>query len=150
MSKLWMFLHLIGVVAWIGGMFFMLFSLRPALNVLEGPQKVKLMLAVQGRFFNWVFVALGLLWLSGVAMMGAAISNGMSPLPIGWHVMAALAAFMTLVFLFIRYVLFPKAHKCLIAQETEELARVMEEIRVSVLVNLGIGVVVMAAAVFGR
>ncbi len=128
----------------------MLFSLRLALPALDAPLRPKLMLAVQGRFFFWVFIAIGVLWLSGLMMMGTAISNGMSPLPLGWHVMAALAAFMTLVFLFIRFVLFPKAHLALAAGKTEELGRLMEEIRVSVLVNLGIGVVVVAAAIFGR
>ena len=151
LNKLWMFLHLIGLALWMGGMFFMLYCLRPSLHEqMEGLPRARLMLSVQGRFFRFVFLAIALLWISGIAMMGNAIANGLSPLPLGWHVMAALAGFMTLVFLFIRFVLFPRAHKALLAQDGPALARLMEDTRASVLVNLGMGVGAMAAALFGR
>ena len=49
--------HLLALVVWIGGMFFTLFCLRPALAVLEGPLRLRLMNEVLRRFFGVVVVA---------------------------------------------------------------------------------------------
>jgi uncharacterized membrane protein len=150
MHKFWIFLHLVGVITWIGGMFFMLHVLRPSLETLAGPERGKFMLTIQGRFFKMVTVALVLIWGSGLAMLGTAISNGLKPWPIGWHLMMTLAAVMTLVFLFIRFALFPAAQKALAAGRMEEFVPVMEQIRMSVVTNMGLGFVTVAAAIFGR
>ena len=45
-------IHVLGVVVWIGGMAFSQFSLRPALAVLDGPARVRLMQQVFQRFFG--------------------------------------------------------------------------------------------------
>ncbi len=46
-------LHLLAVVAWVGGMFFAHFCLRPAaVEVLEPPARLPLMLAALRRFLG--------------------------------------------------------------------------------------------------
>ena len=150
MHKLWIFLHLVGVIVWIGGMFFMLHCLRPSLEAIDGPQRPKLMLAVQGKFFKMVTVALVLIWGSGLAMLFTAISNGLKPWPVGWHVMITLALVMTLIFFYIRFALFAKAKLAFAAASPGELSPIMEKIRQAVMVNMVLGFVVIAAAIFGR
>jgi uncharacterized membrane protein len=47
-----LFLHLISVAIWVGGMFFAYFCLRPAaVEILEPPQRLPLWLATFKRFF---------------------------------------------------------------------------------------------------
>ncbi len=150
MHKLWIFLHLVGVVVWIGGMFFMLHCLRPSLEAIDGPQRPKLMLAVQDKFFKMVTVALVLIWGSGLAMLYTAISNGLRPWPIGWHVMITLAVVMTLVFFYIRFALFVQAKQAFEQAKPGELGPLMEKIRMAVMANMGLGFLVVAAAIFGR
>jgi uncharacterized membrane protein len=150
MHKLWIFLHLVGVVIWIGGMFFMLHCLRPSLEAIDGPQRPKLMLAVQGKFFKMVTVSLVLIWGSGLAMLYTAISNGLKPWPIGWHVMITLAVLMTLLFFYIRFALFARAKQAFDQSKPGELGPIMEKIRMAVMTNMALGFVVIAAAIFGR
>ena len=61
--------HLLSLIAWIGGMFFTLACLRPALGVLDAPARPRLMSAVFGRFFAIVDAAIALVLLSGLAML---------------------------------------------------------------------------------
>lgn len=58
-------LHLLSVIVWVGGMVFAHFFLRPALGVLEVPQRLRLMQAVLGRFFSAVLLAAGLALATG-------------------------------------------------------------------------------------
>lgn len=150
MHKLWIFLHLVGVVIWIGGMFFMLHCLRPSLDAIDGPQRPKLMVAVQGKFFKMVTVSLVLIWGSGLAMLYTAVSNALRPWPIGWHVMITLAVVMTLVFFYIRFALFAQAKQAFEQAKPGELGPLMEKIRMAVMANMGLGFLTIAAAIFGR
>jgi uncharacterized membrane protein len=150
MHKLWIFLHLVGIVVWLGGMFFMLHCLRPSLEAIEGPQRPKLMLDVQAKFFKMVTVALVLIWGSGMAMLSTAISNGLKPWPMSWHIMVTLALVMTLIFFYIRFSLFARANRAFGDAKPGELAPLMEKIRRAVMANMVLGFVVIAAAIFGR
>lgn len=92
-------LHQLGTLIWIGGMLFAHFVLRPAANArLAPPERLPLMLAVFDRFFPLVWIAIALLWGSGLWVFLALAGGKM-----GWHVhgMMGLAALMTLIFSFI-------------------------------------------------
>ena len=61
--------HLLAVIAWLGGMFFVLMCLRPAAHeVLEAPPRVRLMHATLRRFLRIVGLAVLAILLSGAAM----------------------------------------------------------------------------------
>ena len=50
-------LHLLGVVVWVGGMFFAHMALRPALpRRSQPPQRLPLLAATLSRFIAWVAV----------------------------------------------------------------------------------------------
>ena len=63
-------IHLLGVIAWIGGMFFMIACLRPAAGVLDPPQRVVLMRAALRRFLDVAGLAALLVLASGAWMIG--------------------------------------------------------------------------------
>ena len=50
-------LHIFGAVVWVGGMFAIYVCLRPALGMLEPPQRLRLMRVTFEKFFPWVWLA---------------------------------------------------------------------------------------------
>ena len=60
-----LFLHLLGVAVWVGGMVFAHFCLRPALGDLSPQLRLPLWESVFGRFFNWVGVSVLVILVSG-------------------------------------------------------------------------------------
>ena len=63
-------LHLLGVVVWVGGMFFAHMALRPAAQALPPPQRLPLLAATLTRFVAWVGVrSIVILVGSGIAMI---------------------------------------------------------------------------------
>lgn len=63
-------LHIVGVVIWVGGMFFAYFCLRPVLaELLDPPERLRIWRALFARFFVWVWWAVALIAGSGLAMM---------------------------------------------------------------------------------
>ena len=97
--KVFLLVHLIAIVVWVGGMFFALFCLRPAaITVLPPAQRIPLMHAALGRFFKIVVVAIILVLATGVTMV---IVSGTKSMPVAWQWMIGLgAAMMTIFFTF--------------------------------------------------
>ena len=77
-------LHVMGVVVWVGGMFFAHMALRPSVQSLAPPERLSLLAATLSRFMAWVAVAVVANHASGVAMM--ALMG-----PVGLHVHAITA-----------------------------------------------------------
>ena len=65
MAALAFALHILGAVVWVGGMFGIYACLRPALDTLEPPQRLRLMRVTFQKFFPWVWIAILLLLASG-------------------------------------------------------------------------------------
>lgn len=145
--------HLLSLVAWIGGMFFTLVCLRPALGVLDAPARPRLMSAVLRRFFAVVEVAIGLVLLTGLGLLwsarhGAGAGSG-AGMPPSWTLMVVLGVAMMLVFAGLRAVLYPRLQAALRAQDGPAAAAVLARIRGWVLVNLVLGVLIVAAMALG-
>lgn len=135
-------IHLIAIVVWVGGMFFALFCLRPAaITVLPPPQRIPLLHAALGRFFKIVVVVIVLLLATGVTM---AISAGTKNMPITWLWMIGLGAVMMTVFFQIRAAPFARLEKCVVAQDWPAAVRHLERIRFGVMLNLAIGLSIIA------
>ena len=89
-------LHVLGVVVWVGGMFFAYMTLRPvAASVLEPPQRLTLWAGVFGKFFPWVWASVALILLTGLHML--ALIGGMAA-PLYAMAMLALGVLMMLIF----------------------------------------------------
>jgi len=136
-------IHVLGVVVWIGGMAFSQFSLRPALAVLDGPARVRLMQQVFQRFFAIVAVAGALVLLTGAWMMAGVARTGV-PVPPAWHAMAGLGVLMLLIFGHVRLVLYRRLARAVQAQEWAAGAAALAGIRRWVMVNLGLGLLTIA------
>ena len=90
-----LFIHLAGVVVWVGGMAFAHFCLRPAALALPPAQRLGLWRAVLGCFFRIVWVAIAVIVVSGFAML---LEVGFAQAPRSWHVMAAIGLLMAAIF----------------------------------------------------
>ena len=62
-------LHVLGVVVWVGGMFFAHMALRPAALALPPPQRLPLLAATLTRFVAWAGVAVVLILGSGAVLI---------------------------------------------------------------------------------
>lgn len=147
-------IHLLSIIVWIGGMTFAHFFLRPAVATLEAPERVRLMHAVLGRFFNAVLVAGGLALGSGLWMMGRiarqTVQSGVKfNLPLEWMVMTVLGVVMLAIFGYTRFALYPRLTRAVTAAAWPAGDAALASIRAWLMVNLAIGVVVVAVTLLG-
>ena len=146
MRQLLIFIHLSGVIVWIGGMAFAHFCLRPvAAELLPPPQRLPLLSGVLGRFFRLVAVALAALWATGFvrfAQAGAAA-------PANWTVMAAIGLLMTVIYLVIVMRFYPALRAAVAAERWPDGAAAMNRIRQLVFANLLLGFLTLAVAILG-
>lgn len=137
-------IHLLSVIVWIGGMVFAQFFLRPAVATLAVPDRVRLMHAVLGRFFNAALLAAALALTSGSWMIGRlaremAQSGVKFNMPLEWMVMAALGGVMLLILGYIRFALYPRLTQAVAAGNWPAGGAALASIRLWVLLNLAIG-----------
>ena len=147
-------IHLLAVVAWVGGMAFAILCLRPAAQVLEPPHRLKLMHDALGRFFDVVAVAVALTLVSGVWMMGRVAratvqAGGSFTLPLDWIVMTVLGLVMMVIYGVIRLRPFAAMRRAVAAGAWADAAAALVRVRRLVHVNAGLGVVVIVVAVIG-
>jgi uncharacterized membrane protein len=148
LRQLLIFIHLAGVVVWVGGMFFAHFCLRPAaLKLLEPPQRLPLWAATLGAFLRYTAVAVALILLSGFAIL---FEVGFKQAPIGWHVMMTLGLVMAGIFAWVYGVLYPRLRRHAEAGAWPEAGAALNGIRRLVTTNLVLALATLAAALFLR
>lgn len=141
-------LHLLAVMVWVGGMFFAHFFLRPAVQGLQPPERVKLMHSVLQRFFAMVMVLVVVILASGVGMIGsihamAGAAGGKFNMPATWIVMSILGLVMMAVFGHIRFALFKRLDRAVEAKDWPAGGKALESIRKWVALNLALGLVII-------
>ncbi len=141
-------IHLLAMFVWLGGMFFTLVCLRPALGVLEPPPlRLRLMSVVLQRFFVVVSWAAGLMLASGASMMLSGASAGVRPAP-AVTAMAALGVVMIGVFVFVRIVPFRHLQAALAAGDGPAAGVALNTIRQLVVLNLAMGAAIVLITQF--
>lgn len=141
-------LHLIGVVVWVGGMFFAYMALRPAAaSLLEPPLRLPLWSATLQRFFGWVWVSVVLVLASGFYMM--AEIGGAGRIPPYVHAMLLIGVTMTVIFAYVYAVPFAALKRAVAGQIWKEGAAALNRIRIAVAVNLGLGLLNVVVATAG-
>ncbi len=141
-------LHQIATIVWVGGMFFAHMALRPAVNELLVPAKrLPLMGTVLGRFFLWVWIAVSLLWVSGLWIFLVLYSGKMG---IYVHAMMGLATVMTLLFAFLYFVPFRAMQRALKLEDWPAAALGLGRIRIIIVVNLTLGLITAVIGVTGK
>ena len=147
-------LHLLAIIVWIGGMVFAHFFLRPALGALEPPVRVRLMHTVLGRFFNAVLAVIAVTLVTGLWMIGRVAKQVVQAgapfnMPLEWTLMATLGIVMMLIFGHIRFVLYKRLSRAVQALNWPAGAAALAHIRTWVLVNLGLGVLIVLVTLIG-
>jgi len=141
-------IHLLAMFVWLGGMFFTLACLRPALGVLEPPPlRLRVMNAVLQRFFVAVSWAAGLMLASGALMLVPGASAGVHPTP-AVTAMMALGIVMIAVFLLARLVPFRRLQAAAAASDVPAAAAALNTIRDLVVLNLAIGTAIVLITQF--
>jgi uncharacterized membrane protein len=144
-----LFIHLIGVVVWVGGMFVMHVAVRPAAaGQLPPPQRLPLLAAALGRFFFWVSIAIVAILASGIGLILSA--GGFGSAHVSVHLMFAIGLAMMAIFLHIRLAPFPRLQRAIAATDWPTAARNLDIIRKLVVTNLVLGIVTTAVATIGR
>lgn len=142
-------LHLIGVIVWVGGMVFAHFALRPSAQaLLEPPQRLPLLAATLGRFFMWVTAAIVLILGSGIYLLGP--TAGPAALPWGSKLMITVGVVMIAIFLYLRLVPFRQLGFHVAAKSWPAAGGAMARIRALVLTNLILGAIAVSVAILGR
>jgi len=148
LKPLLLFVHVLGVVVWVGGMFFAYVCLRPvAAAQLPPPQRLPLWRGVFDLFLNWVWVAVGLILASGLSMM---LQTGFRNAPVFWHVMFLLGLVMMLIFAHVYFAPYKRLCRACDAQDWPGGGAALGQIRKLVGLNLFIGLVTIAVATLGR
>lgn len=140
-------LHVLGVVAWVGGMVFALLVLRPSLGLLAPAQRIGLLGAVFARFFRIVWHAMPIVILSGYALLFG-VYGGFRMVDPAVHVMHALGIVMAIVFAVLFFGPWAGMRAALAAGDTVAAAAAAERIRKLVLANMILGLVTVAVAAF--
>jgi uncharacterized membrane protein len=147
MRALLVFIHLAGVIVWVGGMFFAHFCLRPvAAAQLPPPQRLPLLAGVLGRFFPAVAVAVVAILGSGLALM---LGPGFARAPVHWHLMTAIGLAMAAIFAIIYLHFFRRLRDSVAAADWPAAAAAMNRIRQLVALNLALGTLTLAVATLG-
>lgn len=147
-APLLLFMHLAGVVVWVGGMFFAYVCLRPAaVEVLEPPLRLTLWKRVFDRFFPAVWVAVALILLSGFGML---LSAGFAAAPPHWHLMFLTGLIMVAVFVGVVAVPFRQLADAVAASQWSAGGAALGRIRQLVGFNLALGLATIGIATLGR
>ncbi len=146
MNALMKFLHIVAAIAWLGGVSFMLFALRPAATaLLAPPQRLPLIAQVLRRFFGLVWLAIAVLLVTGLAML---LAVGMKNAPLGWHLMLGIGLLMFALFGHLYFGPFRRLKHAVNASDWPEGARRAGQIATLAIVNLVLGALAIAALIF--
>lgn len=146
--KLAVMLHLLGVVVWVGGMFFAYMALRPAAaQLLQPPQRLPLWSATLERFFRWVWFAVVLVLGSGFYMVSLLAEQGRMLLYV--HAMLYIGVAMTLIFAHVYFSPMPKLRRAVASRDWQAGASALNQIRIFVAINLSLGLLNVVIATAG-
>lgn len=143
------FLHLLGAVVWVGGMFFAYMALRPAaMELLAPPERLSLWAGVFHRFFPWVWAAIAFLASSGVYMI--VHLGGFAAIPWSIHAMFGVGVIMMGIFFHVYFLGFGKLKHAVKAEEWKQAGEALAAIRRLIGINLSLGLLEIALGAASR
>ena len=143
---LFLLLHVLSVVTWVGGMFFAYMALRPvAASVLEPPQRLTLWAGVFGKFFPWVWASVATILLTGLALLMV-----MGRMPHYALAMLVLGVAMMLIFAHVFFSPYKKLKRAVGEKDWQNAAAALAKIRKLIGINLSLGLLTIAVVFIGR
>ena len=146
--RLALWLHVVGVVIWVGGMFFAHMALRPSVQALQPAERLTLLSATLTRFVAWAGGAVVAILGSGMAMV--AMLGGFDAVNRWIASMAVAGIVMIVIYLWLVAVPFRQLRAAVAASDWPAAGASMKRVRHLVAVNLGIGLVVITFGVLAR
>ena len=141
-------LHLLGIVVWVGGMFFANFALRPSVTALPPPQRLSLLAATLGRFFAWAGVAVVAVLVSGAWLFHA--MGAMSGASGAVHAMMGVGLVMALIYLYVVVSPYRALRTAVAGADWPAAGAAMARVRPLVAINLALGVATVVLGAFAR
>jgi len=143
-------LHVLSVVVWVGGMFFAYMALRPvAASLLEPPVRLTLWVQVFGRFFPWVWAAVGLILASGFWMVLGPF-GGFAHAGLYIHLMMGPGLVMMMIFMHVFFAPYRRLKAAVAAKDWPNGGKQLATIRKLVGINTLIGIAVIVIGAGGR
>ncbi|MEJ2693665.1 MAG: hypothetical protein P8166_11550 [Candidatus Thiodiazotropha sp.] len=141
-------LHLLGVIVWVGGMFFAHMILRVAVNrSLEPQQRLPLMQRVFDGFFSWVWLSVILILASGYWMLFSVYTGQVS---LWLAFMTFAGTLMAAIFVFIFAFPYQQLSRALKIHDMPKAVAAVTLIRQLVLANLILGLLITLVTLFGK
>ncbi|HSU07510.1 MAG TPA: CopD family protein [Acetobacteraceae bacterium] len=128
--------HILCIVIWVGGMFFALTVLRPAVAALEPAQRIAFHNRIFRRFFLVIWHVMPIALLSGYVMVVGAF-GGFASLPWNINAMQAIGWIMAAIFV---WIVFGPYRRFRAAVSTARAAEAIKRIRRLIVINLVLGV----------
>lgn len=149
MMSLMKLMHMLSIVVWVGGMFFAYVVLRPsAAEVLQPPERLRLWDKVFKQFFNWVWLAVFLVLVSGFYMIY--LLGGFAGLAMYINLMLLLGIAMMLIYVYVFFKCYVPFNRLVAKQEWPAAGAMLATIRKLVALNLSIGLLTIAVLTIGR
>jgi len=142
-------LHLLGAILWVGGMAFAVLVLRPALTVLEPPQRLLLHAQIFRRFFLIVWHAMVVLLATGWAMLFGWY-GGFRDAGVHVHVMNLTGLIMAALFIAIWFGPYATFRRAMERGDGPGAAASAARVRTLIIVNLVLGLATSMIAGLGR
>ena len=142
-------LHVLAVVVWVGGMFFAYMVLRQSAGALPSETRLALWHRVFRRFFPWVWSSIVVLLASGYGMMFLYF-GGFAGARLYIHVMQGLGIVMMLLFMHLFYGPWRRFSDAVKGAHLLEAAKHLAQIRRIVAANLGLGLLTIIVGASGR
>jgi uncharacterized membrane protein len=143
---LFLVLHLLAAIGWVGGMLFAHLALRPSAMALEPPVRLALWNRVFSRFFPLVWVCVALLLVTGHGLTGLGAGRGshtvLSMMVIGW--------IMAMLFAFLYFKPYAALRASLAVGDIPAAAAAQNTIRKIVATNLVLGLITCVLGVLAR
>jgi len=143
---LFLVLHLLAAIGWVGGMLFAHMALRPSVIELEPPVRLALWNRVFSRFFPLVWVCVVTLLVTGHGLTGLGAGRGshtvLTMMVIGWV--------MTALFAYLYFRPYAALRANLAAGDFPAAAAAQNSIRQIVATNLVLGLITCVLGVLAR
>lgn len=142
-------LHVIAVVIWIGGMFLGVVAIRPALAELEVPARMRFFAAMVRSFLPWLWGAIAVILASGFYMVSTSFDGGLSGTPWFVRLMMGLGLFMMALMGHYSFAPYRRLKRAIATGDETLAAKSMRQMGIIMMVNLGLGLIVILAAMMG-
>ena len=142
-------IHLVAAVFWVGGMAFAYMILRPAAGPLDPPMRLPLWRRVFARFLPWVGVSVVALLVTGFTMIFQ-MFGGMANLPLYVNLMMGIGIVMMLLYLHLFFAPWKRFRTAVDRGAFPDAAKALNQIRMLVAINLTLGVITTIIGGTGR